>query len=120
MPVWLYAIGSVMVVVLFTTIFCLIGKIILNKIGISNENMYQKIAASYFIGMAVYLAVLRTVSLFVHSYKISFWIVLFTFGIVAIIDLINCHLKVTGRNILFAVTLSGIWIIHIIVHHILI
>lgn len=107
-------ISSVGIVILFAVIFCLIGQTILRKTGIECENRCYVFASSYFIGMAVYLAVLRTLSLALPSYKAAFGIVLVLSGVFAAMEIYKRHLLWVRRNIRMTTVLAVLWLAHVI------
>lgn len=69
-------IGSFSIVILFAGLFCLVGRMALHKVGRDGGNPCSVFAASYFIGMAIYLSVLRTITMVIRSYQIVFWALL--------------------------------------------
>lgn len=78
-------IGSFLIVTWFAGLFCLIGRMALHKIGRDGEKACYIFAASYFIGMAIYLAALRTLTMVIRSYRIVFWAMLLLSGVMAVI-----------------------------------
>lgn len=83
MEVVMAAAGSVLTVLLFAAIFCVIGGVLLNRMGKPAGDSCDTFAASYFIGMAVYLALFRTLALVIPSYRVVFWSLLILFGILS-------------------------------------
>ena len=107
----LSVIGSVLIVILFACLFCAIGKAILDKTGGAASHRCFTLAASYFTGMAVYLSVLRTLTL-VIPYKIAFWVLLFLTVLYAVLKWHRVCLKWIPENVGLIAAMAGIWITH--------
>lgn len=108
----LSVISSILIVILFAGLFCLIGRTILRKMGRSDGNRCYNIAGSYFIGMAVYLSLFRTLTLVMRSYRIAFWILLISAGIFAAITVYRQYFAwiITNKGLTAGVVF--IWMAH--------
>lgn len=108
----LSVIGSVLIVILFAGLFCLIGRTVLRKTGCSDGNRCYNIAGAYFIGMAVYLTLFRTLTLVIRSYRIVFWILLISAGIFAAIGIYRQYFVWLIKNRGLAAGVACLWMIH--------
>lgn len=104
-------IGSFSIVILFAGVFCLIGRMALCKTGGGDENPCYIFASAYFIGMAVYLSVLRTLTMAVHSYKIVFWALFILTGIFAAAAIYRRYFKWICNNIGLIAGMFCLWMI---------
>lgn len=91
MEVLFAATGSILTVLLFAVIFCILGGVLSERMGVSGGDGCYVFAASYFIGMAVYLALFRTLALLTSSYRIAFWSLLILLGIAAAVSFYRQH-----------------------------
>lgn len=114
MEVMLAAAGSVLTVLLFAAIFCVIGGVLLNRMGMSAGDGCDILAGAYFIGMAVYLALFRTLALLISSYRITFWSLLILFGIAAAVVVYRQYRMWILRNGGQIAITAGLWLLHII------
>lgn len=78
---WIILGYSFLIVLFFTFIFLFIGRTLLQGIGLMQKNVYADMAMDFFVGMAVYLAILRTISYLLPSYRVSFWLITIIFVI---------------------------------------
>lgn len=108
----LSVIGSGLIVIMFAGLFCVIGRVALCKVGIDSNNKCYILASSYFIGMAVYLAVLRTLTLVTGSYKIVFWSLLILTAVFAVITIYRRFFPWLCKNAGLLAVLVGLWIAH--------
>lgn len=108
----LSVIGSGLIVIMFAGLFCVIGRVALCKVGIGSNNKCYILASSYFIGMAVYLAVLRTLTLVTGSYKIVFWSLLILTAVFAVITIYRRFFPWLCKNVGLLAVLVGLWIAH--------
>ncbi len=109
----LTAISSALIVILFAGLFCLIGRTVLCKTGKKNdENPCYTFASAFFIGMAIYLSVLRTLTLVISSYKIAFWVLLIVTGIFAVIKIYRQYVPWIFKNAGLTAGMICIWIVH--------
>lgn len=108
----LSVIGSGLIVIMFAGLFCVIGRVALCKVGIGSDNKCYILASSYFIGMAVYLAVLRTLTLVTGSYKIVFWSLLILTAVFAVITIYRRFFPWLCKNVGLLAVLVGLWIAH--------
>lgn len=114
----LSVIGSVLIVIVFAGLFCLIGRTVLRRTENGYENRCYTFASSYFIGMAVYLALLRTLALVIPSYKIVFWVLLILAFIFAAISIYRHYFPWIVKNAGLIACIVCIWIVHT-VHNLL-
>lgn len=115
----LSVISSVLIVFVFTILFCLIGKAALGKIVLEHQNEYYVLAESFFIGMAVYLSILRTLALAVPSYKIVFWTLLIAGIVFFILTIYKGHVLWSGnwkRPMLAAACLWVVFTFHALLY----
>ncbi len=108
----LSVIGSGLIVILFAGLFCVIGRMLLCKAGIDSDNSCYTLASSYFVGMAVYLAILRTLTLVTGSYKIVFWSLLILTAVFAVITIYRRFYLWLCKNAGLLAALVGLWIAH--------
>lgn len=108
----LSVIGSGLIVILFAGLFCVIGRMLLCKAGIDSDNSRYTLASSYFVGMAVYLAILRTLTLVTGSYKIVFWSLLILTAVFAVITIYRHFYLWLCKNAGLLAALVGLWIAH--------
>ena len=102
--------GSFLIVMLFAGLFCLIGRMALCKIGREEENPCYIFAASYFIGMAVYLSVLRTLTMVIRSYRAVFWTLLILTGVIAVMAIYRRYFTWLRQNIRLIIGMICLWI----------
>ena len=114
MEVLFAATGSILTVLLFAVIFCILGGVLSERMGISNGDGCYVFAASYFIGMAVYLALFRTLALLTSSYRIAFWSLLILLGIVAAVSFYRQQRLQITVNKKWAAVAVGLWLVHIV------
>lgn len=112
MEVVLAAAGSILTVLLFAGIFCILGGALSERMGVSGGDGCYVFAASYFIGMAVYLALFRTLALLTSSYRIAFWSLLILLGIAAAVSLYRQHRLQITVNKKWAAVAVGLWLVH--------
>lgn len=108
----LSVIGSGLIVILFAGLFCVTGRIALRKTEIDYKNRCYIFASSYFVGMTIYLSVLRTVTLVTGSYKVVFWALLILTGIFAAITIYRRYLPWLRKNINLLAGMVCLWIVH--------
>lgn len=114
MEVVLAATGSILTVLLFAIIFCILGGVLSEQMGMSDGDGCYAFAVSYFIGMAVYLALFRTLALLTSSYRIAFWSLLILLGIAAAAGFYRQHrLRITINRKLVSVA-AVLWLAHIV------
>lgn len=106
----LSVISSVLIVTMFAGLFCIIGRVVLEKMEKEDGNCYYSFAGSYFIGMAVYLSMLRTLTLVIPSYRIVFWGLLIVSAVFAVIKIYRCYFSWISKNIALLVCVGGLWI----------
>lgn len=101
--------SSVSIVLVFAILFCLIGKTALGRIGLDHQNASYVLAESFFIGMAIYLSVLRTLALAVPSYKIVFWALLIAGIVFFVFDIFKGHVLWNGKWRKPMAVVAGFW-----------
>lgn len=114
MEVVLAAAGSILTVLLFAVIFCILGGVLSERMEISGGDGCYVFAASYFIGMAVYLALFRTLAVLTSSYRIAFWCLLILLGIAAAVGVYRQHRLRIAVNGKWVAVAAGLWLVHII------
>ncbi len=107
----LSVISSVLIVLGFAILFCLIGKMALAQIGLDNQNEYYVLAGSYFIGMAVYLSVLRTLAMIIPSFKIAFWSLLIVGIVFFVLCLFRGHVLRDVKWKKLPIKVAGLWVV---------
>ncbi len=113
MEVVLAATGSVLTVLLFTIIFCVIGNVLLERMGMSEGDGCYIFACSYFIGMAVYLSIFRTLALVISSYKIVFWSLLILFTLATAGVLYRQYQFWMAENEKWIAAVAVLWLVHV-------
>lgn len=76
---------SCMIVTVFICLFSVIGMGMLSRLHMESDNLYWNLSASFFVGLAVWLAALRTVAYFLPSYRLSFYLSAAFFAIIAVL-----------------------------------
>lgn len=107
----LSVISSVLIVLLFAILFCFIGKAVLGQVELDNDNDCYILAGSYFIGMAVYLSVLRTLALFIPSFKIAFWALLIVGIVFFVLRNYRRHIAWIVKRKRLAISAGVLWVI---------
>lgn len=103
-------IGSFLIVMLFAGLFCVIGRMALYKIGKAGGSPCYHFAAAYFTGMAIYLSVLRTLTMVIRSYKIVFWALLILTGIIAVFAIYRWYFTWIRQNFRLIAGFVCLWI----------
>lgn len=107
----LSVISSVLIVLLFAILFCFIGKAVLGQVELDNDNDCYILAGSYFIGMAVYLSVLRTLALFIPSFKIAFWALLIVGIVFFVLRNYRRHIAWIVKRKRLAISAGVLWVV---------
>ena len=107
----LSVISSVLIVLLFAILFCFIGKAVLGQAELDNNNDCYILAGSYFIGMAVYLSVLRTLALFIPSFKIAFWALLIVGIVFFVLRNYRRHIAWIVKRKRLAISAGVLWVV---------
>lgn len=107
----LSVISSVLIVLLFAILFCFIGKVVLGQVELDNDNDCYILAGSYFIGMAVYLSVLRTLALFIPSFKIAFWALLIVGIVFFVLRNYRRHIAWIVKRKRLAISAGVLWVV---------
>lgn len=103
----MYTLYGCAIVVLFSGLFLVMGSVLLSRLNLNMDNAYCNVASSFFTGMAVWLAALRTCSYFLLSYKGSFYFTLIVFIVVVVLTLKRRDIVMGGGNYIFSFLYCG-------------
>lgn len=91
-----YTLYGCMIVASFCLLFSVTGRILLGRINMESGNPHCDLAAAFFTGMAVWLAVLRTFAWVLPSYRLSFWLSITVFVIIILWHIRKCNIAQGG------------------------
>lgn len=78
---------------------------------LDNDNDCYILAGSYFIGMVVYLSVLRTLALFIPSFKIAFWALLIVGIVFFVLRNYRRHIAWIVKRKRLAISAGVLWVV---------